>query len=86
MSTGLYVDITALSSFADADVVACKNDYCYNVNNLYPMREDEFEGVPALIPNAVARILSEEYTMRVLSSTYYKGHVVLLHCAVEVTF
>jgi hypothetical protein len=39
------------------------------------MRETVFEGVPARVPYAFDKILTEEYSARALTKTYHAGYV-----------
>ena len=76
IESGLYIDITALSEkHADTlpGVLSCKNDHRYKVQDLYPLRETVFEGVPANVPQAYERILEEEYGRKSLVLTKYEA-------------
>ncbi|EHK98745.1 hypothetical protein M7I_5420 [Glarea lozoyensis 74030] len=53
---------------------SCKNFHRYRTRDIYPLRETEFEGVPALIPYSFDRILTEEYSARALTKTEHEGH------------
>ncbi|KAL2255825.1 hypothetical protein VTK26DRAFT_2654 [Humicola hyalothermophila] len=76
VSTGMYVDITGLME-RDPDrapgVVSCKNFHAYRVGDLYPLRETEFEGVPALVPFEFENILMGEYGAKSLVTTEWAG-------------
>jgi hypothetical protein len=75
---GLFIDITALSETrpdTDPGVWSCKNDHRYGVDDLYPMRESVFEGVPAKVPYAYEKLLVEEYDDKALTLTEYEGYV-----------
>ncbi|KAJ4307180.1 mannosyltransferase [Collariella sp. IMI 366227] len=41
---------------------------------LYPLRESEFEGVPALVPYEYEKVLVEEYGEKSLVVTEWDGH------------
>ncbi|OCL03410.1 hypothetical protein AOQ84DRAFT_381647 [Glonium stellatum] len=75
---GLYIDITGLSE-THPDVApgvwSCKNYHRYKTSDLYPMRESIYEGVPAKIPYAYDKILTEEYQQKALVLTEYEGHL-----------
>ncbi|KAJ9138688.1 LicD family-domain-containing protein [Pleurostoma richardsiae] len=77
LSNGMFIDITGL---AERDPVrmpgiwSCKNYHRYRTRDLYPMRESEFEGVPATIPYSFDRILTEEYGQKSLVTTEWQGH------------
>lgn len=74
---GLYIDITGLSE-THPDVApgvwSCKNYHWYKTSDLYPMRESIYEGVPAKIPYAYDKILTQEYQQKALVLTEYEGH------------
>jgi len=75
---GLYIDITGLSEThpdAAPGIWVCKNYHRYKTSDLYPMRESMYEGVPAKIPYAYDRILTEEYQQKALVLTEYEGHI-----------
>jgi hypothetical protein len=77
MENGLFIDITGLSETrpdTDPGVWSCKNDHKYGVQDLYPMRESVFEGVPAMVPYAYAKLLVEEYDDKALTVTEYEGY------------
>ena len=83
VATGVFVDITALSTdqgHQDQDqdqpggeVWRCKNMHGYWTTDLYPLRETEFEGVPAWVPREYEEILVEEYGERSLTETEWAG-------------
>jgi hypothetical protein len=73
---GLFIDITGLSETnpsAQPGVWSCKNYHRYRTRDLYPLRETEFEGVPALVPYSFDKILTEEYSARALTKTLHQG-------------
>ncbi|KAK2624233.1 hypothetical protein QTJ16_006183 [Diplocarpon rosae] len=75
---GLFIDITGLSETnpqAQPGVWSCKNYHRYRTSDLYPLRETEFEGVPALVPYSFDRILKQEYSAKVLTNTRHEGHL-----------
>ena len=75
ISNGMFIDITALAERDKGNrpgIWSCKNHHDYRTRDLYPMRESEFEGVPALIPYEFEKILAEEYGMRSLVMTEWK--------------
>ena len=75
---GLYIDITGLSE-THPDVApgvwSCKNYHRYKTSDLYPMRESIYEGVPAKIPYAYDKILTQEYQQKALVLTEYEGYI-----------
>ncbi|EON61750.1 hypothetical protein W97_00966 [Coniosporium apollinis CBS 100218] len=73
---GLYIDITGLSETHPdlaPGVVSCKNYHRYRMEDLYPLRESLYEGVPALIPNDYVKILTDEYQEKALVEKEYEG-------------
>ena len=66
---GLYIDITGLSETRPTQqpgVWSCKNSHRYHTRDLYPLRETMFEGVPALVPYAFDKVLTDEYSQNAL--------------------
>ncbi|EON99322.1 putative mannosylphosphate transferase protein [Phaeoacremonium minimum UCRPA7] len=77
LSNGAFIDITGLAEREpekNPGVWSCKNYHRYNTRDLYPMRESEFEGVPATIPYSFDRILTDEYGLKSLVTTEWKDH------------
>lgn len=75
-STGLFVDITGLAEREAAEkpgVWSCKNAHRYRTVDLYPLRRTEFEGVPAAVPFAFDKILTDEYGAKSLTATEWSG-------------
>jgi LicD family len=73
---GLYIDITALSEvYPDQKpgIWSCKNFHDYRIQDLYPLRESMFEGVPVRIPYAYDQILVEEYRLQALVNITHEG-------------
>ncbi|EFX06535.1 mannosylphosphate transferase [Grosmannia clavigera kw1407] len=76
-SNGMFVDITSL---AERDprrapgIWSCKNFHRYRTRELYPLRETEFEGVPASIPYSFDRVLTAEYGQKSLVITQFQKH------------
>ncbi|KAK3315351.1 LicD family-domain-containing protein [Apodospora peruviana] len=76
-SNGMFVDITGLAERepeTQPGIWSCKNFHRYRTRDLYPMRETEYEGVPATVPYNFDRILTEEYGVSSLVTTEWKGH------------
>lgn len=74
---GLYIDITGLSEIHPdifPGVWSCKNYHRYSTSDLYPLRESIYEGVPAKIPYAYDKVLTQEYQQKALVLTEYEGH------------
>lgn len=82
-TNGMFIDITGL---AERDpkrrpgIWSCKNFHRYRTRELYPLRETEFEGVPASIPYSFDKILTGEYGMKSLVTTEWAGYVFCLFC------
>lgn len=75
-STGMFIDITGLAERDPSrapGIWACKNNHRYKTTSLYPMRETEFEGVPALVPYEFDALLVEEYGKKSLVKTTFQG-------------
>ncbi|KAK3387620.1 LicD family-domain-containing protein [Podospora didyma] len=76
-SNGMFIDITGLAE-RDPDnmpgVWSCKNYHRYYTTDLYPLRETEFEGVPALVPYSFNRVLIDEYGTKSMVQTEFAGH------------
>lgn len=73
---GMFIDITGLAE-RDPDrspgLWSCKNYHRYRTRDLYPMRETEYEGVPATVPYAFEKVLIEEYGTKSLVATEWQG-------------
>ncbi|OTA94071.1 hypothetical protein M434DRAFT_384849 [Hypoxylon sp. CO27-5] len=72
VSNGLFIDITGLAERDPAGspgVWSCKNAHKYRTAELYPVRHTEFEGVPASVPYAFDKILTDEYGSKSLVNT-----------------
>jgi hypothetical protein len=77
MENGMFVDITNLAERdkqKNPGLWSCKNYHRYRTRDLYPMRETEYEGVPALVPYSFEKILVEEYGPKSLVMTEWKDH------------
>lgn len=77
---GLYIDITGLSEIApdvQPGVWVCKNNHQYHTEDLYPMRDNVFEGVRAMIPYAYDQMLTGEYGKGCLVNEEFHGYVAL---------
>ena len=75
VQNGLYIDITGLSELqpdSEPGVVSCKNNHRYNITDLYPLKETEYEGVPAKVPYNYNEILIEEYGQMALVATQFE--------------
>ncbi|CCX32572.1 LicD family-domain-containing protein [Pyronema domesticum] len=73
---GLFIDITGIAE-TDANhpgVLNCKNYHRYKTEDIWPLRDTIFEGVPAKIPYNFDPILVKEYGTKALVVTEYEGH------------
>ena len=76
VTNGMFVDITGISERepdTQPGIWSCKNFHRYRTRDLYPMRETEYEGVPATVPYNFDRILTEEYGLSSLVVTEWQG-------------
>jgi len=78
--TGLFIDITTLRRNTTAEALGiegammCKDNHHYMYDDIYPLRETEFEGAPAKVPFAYSELLVEEYGASALQNTNYEHH------------
>lgn len=75
--TGLFIDITVLAEThpdKQPGVWACKNYHRYHHSQIWPLGNDTFEGVPALIPRKPDVILRDEYGSDSLLVEEWEGH------------
>ncbi|KAA8911782.1 LicD family-domain-containing protein [Sphaerosporella brunnea] len=74
---GLYIDITGISETEPEKfpgILHCKNYHRYHYDDIWPLRDTIFEGVPAKIPYNFDAILIKEYNTKALTVTEYEGH------------
>lgn len=77
-SNGLYIDITGLSETHPDNmpgIWACKNYHRYKTDEIFPLRDTYYEGVPAKIPYAYDHILKTEYHAKAMVLTEYEKSV-----------
>ncbi|KAK4039128.1 hypothetical protein C8A01DRAFT_36889 [Parachaetomium inaequale] len=77
VETGMFVDITGLverDPRGQPGVWSCKNYHGYRPEELFPLRETEFEGVPAMVPWEYEGVLVGEYGEKSLVVTEWEGH------------
>ncbi|RCK56603.1 hypothetical protein Cantr_05601 [Candida viswanathii] len=84
ISTGLYIDITALShdkdiappieTSEDSFPVHCKNWNWHNLDEIGPIQHAFFEGASVYLPNNISSILSKKYGDGALEQTHYHNH------------
>ncbi|KAK9364598.1 LicD family-domain-containing protein [Lipomyces kononenkoae] len=78
MQTGLYIDITGL---AEADpirhpnVLSCKNNHKYLVDDILPLRQTLFVGKRAHVPYEFEKVLQKEYSRNALTNGKYMGFI-----------
>lgn len=76
VETGMFVDITALAEREperQPGIWSCKNHHRYRREELFPLRETEFEGVAAMVPWSYQGILVGEYGAKSLVVTEWEG-------------
>ncbi|KAI5841793.1 LicD family-domain-containing protein [Morchella snyderi] len=73
---GLYIDITGIAETnpETPGILNCKNYHRYKPEDIWPLRDTMFEGVPAKIPYNFDEILMKEYKAKALVVTEYEGH------------
>ncbi|KAK9467217.1 LicD family-domain-containing protein [Lipomyces arxii] len=76
--TGLYIDMTSL---AEADpirhpnIISCKNNHKYLVDDILPLRTTMFIGKRVYIPYEYEKVLQKEYSRRGLTNGKYNGYI-----------
>jgi hypothetical protein len=89
---GLFIDITGIAETdpKNPGVHNCKNYHRYRPEDIWPLRDTTFEGVPAKIPYNFDPILVKEYGYKALVVTEYEGsvsnamnhfHSLTVHCS-----
>jgi len=79
--TGLYIDITAFREDERAQkagnptAMMSKDGHRYSLNDIYPLREEIFEGVPCLIPYGYSQLLTQEYGAISLTRRLFMNHI-----------
>ncbi|OAA47114.1 mannosylphosphate transferase [Metarhizium rileyi] len=73
--SGMFVDITALRKRDDSGKLSCKNHHYYTEDELWPLKESEFEGAKAWIPAKPTILLRDEYGPSSTENGKYKGYV-----------
>ncbi|KAH8700424.1 LicD family-domain-containing protein [Talaromyces proteolyticus] len=80
MSSGLFIDITSVRTDdirrqrGDLGALICKDAHRYQENDIFPLRDSLFEGIPVKIPYAYTKLLSSEYGGRSLTNVKFNGH------------
>ncbi|KAK9243978.1 LicD family-domain-containing protein [Lipomyces tetrasporus] len=78
MQSGLYIDITALAEvdpMRHPNVISCKNNHRYLVDDILPLRQTMFVGRHAYIPYEFEKILQKEYSQSALINGRYMGYI-----------
>ncbi|KAK9386378.1 LicD family-domain-containing protein [Lipomyces mesembrius] len=78
IQTALYIDITALAEtdpIRRPNVISCKNNHRYLIDDILPLRQTTFIGKRAYIPYEFERILQKEYSQRALTGGNYMGYI-----------
>lgn len=78
LSTGLYIDITAVHPDPqNTSLLFCKDGHKYLTEDIFPLRTSTFEGVPVKVPFRYQEVLGEEYGEGSLVETRYwrEGYV-----------
>ncbi|KAI5299784.1 hypothetical protein KEM55_001770 [Ascosphaera atra] len=80
MSSGLFIDITSVRKDYEArakgqkGALMCKDYHRYKEEDLFPLRDSYFEGLPVKIPYAYNKLLIEEYGEKALTETHFEHH------------
>ncbi|KAL1997277.1 hypothetical protein VTN49DRAFT_7309 [Thermomyces lanuginosus] len=79
-TSGLYIDITAVRpddkrrEKGETGALICKDSHQYQEEDLFPLRDSLFEGVPVKIPFAFVKLLTDEYGKNSITGTRYNGY------------
>ncbi|KAK9481017.1 LicD family-domain-containing protein [Lipomyces japonicus] len=77
-SNGLYIDITALSEtdpIRHPNIISCKNDHKYRVDDILPLRETLYIGKKSYVPYEFEKILQKEYSRKALTNPRYGTYI-----------
>lgn len=78
--TGLFIDITTLRRNETAEnlgikgAMMCKDRHHYMFDDIFPLRESVFEGIPVRVPYAYSDLLIEEYGQYALTKVDFENH------------
>lgn len=73
--SGLFIDITTLRKSETVDGnMYCKDKHSYRAQDIFPLRESNFENTPVKIPYAYAELLEEEYGPKALTQKNFENH------------
>ncbi|WEW58876.1 mannosyltransferase [Emydomyces testavorans] len=76
-SSGLFIDITSVRKDYDArkrgneGALMSKDKHTYKEQDLFPLRDSFFEGIPVKVPYAYIKLLEEEYGKDCLVKTEF---------------
>ncbi|OLL24825.1 Protein MNN4 [Neolecta irregularis DAH-3] len=77
-ASGMYIDITGVAEInpeTEPDIVSCKNNHHYSLDDIFPLKRTIHEGVKAWIPYNYERILIKEYGIQSLKLTNFKQYI-----------
>ncbi|MCJ1309430.1 hypothetical protein MMC25_003089 [Agyrium rufum] len=80
MSVGLFIDITSVRPNVTArnegvqGALMCKDKHHYLEEELFPLRDSFFEGIPVKVPYEYAQLLEQEYGKASLTRTEFQRH------------
>jgi hypothetical protein len=78
--TGVFIDITTLRTNHTAQAsgiegaMVVKDEHRYRYDDIYPLRNSVFEGIPVKVPFAYAAVLTEEYGPQALTEIRFQNH------------
>jgi hypothetical protein len=77
LTTGLYVDITAMEEVEDTEggLLVAKDGHRYRKKDVLPLEVARFEGVEVLVPHNTTVVLENEYGRGALVRGVFKGYV-----------
>lgn len=75
METGVFIDITTLRyNPISPRTMYCKDMHVYLTEDIFPLRDSEFEGEPVKVPFAYSQLIQEEYGPHSLTWTQIMAH------------
>ncbi|KAK9461594.1 LicD family-domain-containing protein [Lipomyces oligophaga] len=75
--TGIYIDLTALAEVdpvGHPNIISCKNNHKYLIDDIIPLRQATFMGRSVLIPYEYEKVLMKEYSRRALTNGRFEGY------------
>ena len=78
IQTGLFIDITAVRTKPGSrgKVMSSKDRHEEDTQDLFPLRDTIFEGVPAKVPYNYLKLLTDEYGMKSISKLSHMEYVI----------